>query len=258
MVELPLWGILGAIMIAILVSSVLFGSLPTPTTTTATTLFLRVGGQLTTDAPAMSVVTEDEKAAVKELHHRMEFFHSDHAHTDYVARPGASASWSTPPLAVACKLRKGPIKTSLWIGTNAKASDFGVSLSRWTKESGWASLCGTTVSTLSRMVDSPALPGKGMIAVMANGGYSVELPLSMELPEAVELGAGDVLRVDVSGGEHAVEKAATDEQVPQTHGVVHRVWHSPNWASALHLHVAASTPLELGFTPGPTITQPMP
>ena len=130
------------------------------------TLFLRVGGQLSTDAPSMGVVTSAEHAAVKDLHANAEFFHSDHAHTDYVAQSGGGASWVSPPLATECVLRKTTIKAFLWIGTNAKATDFTVQLSHWSKGSDWSSLCETTASTLSRKVDDPTLPGKGMIAVM--------------------------------------------------------------------------------------------
>jgi uncharacterized protein (DUF736 family) len=141
------------------------------------TLFLRVGGQLTTDAPSMGVVTSAEHAAVKDLHASAEFFHSDHAHTDYVARSNGGASWVSPPLATECELQKSRIKASLWIGTNAKATDFTVQLSHWTKGGDWSSLCETTVNTLSRKVDDPTLPGKGMIAVMGAARQSGEAHL---------------------------------------------------------------------------------
>ena len=114
----------------------------------------------------MGVVTSAEHAAVKDLHASAEFFHSDHAHTDYVARSNGGASWVSPPLATECELQKSKINLSLWIGTNAKATDFTVQLSHWTKGGDWSSLCETTVNTLSRKVDDPTLPGKGMIAVM--------------------------------------------------------------------------------------------
>ena len=251
----PLLWIIVTLMIAITIAVVFLSSSASASAST-TTLFLRVGGQLTTDAPSMAVVTHDENAAVKDLHLRTPFFHSDHAHTDYVARSGGGASWSTPPLATTCKLRKARIKTSLWIGTNAKSTDFTASLSRWSKGGGWASLCGATASTLSRKVETTALPGKGMIAVMANGGYSVELQIEMQLADTVEVRAGDVLRLDVTGGQ---DQAPTDdERVPQTSGVVHRVWHSPKWASAVELSVEAASPLELKFSPGPKIAQPTP
>lgn len=155
-------------------------------------------------------------------------------------------------------LRKARIKTTVWIGTNAKATDIMVSLSRWSKEGGWASLCGTTANTLARQVEAPQLPGKGMVAVMANGGFCVEWAFEMDLPDDVEVSAGDVLRLDLSGGPHAVDTAEADERIPNTAGVVHRVWHSSKWASAVQLAVEAAKPLELKFSPAPEMVQPSP
>jgi hypothetical protein len=228
--------------------------------TLLTTLFLRHGGQFTTEAPSQRVITTSENAAVKVLHGQStEFFHSDYAHTDYVARSQTGgASWSTPPLAMPCKLRKGQMKTTLWIGTNAKATVFLAQLSRWSEAAGWVSLCGATCSTLSRRVKAPQLPGKGMIAVMANGGFSVELPFEMTLPEDVELGAGDMLRIDLTGGPQAPDEAEADERIPNTPGVVHRVWHSSKWASSVELEIEVESKLDLKFVPSPEITQPAP
>lgn len=244
--------LLCTIMVACIVAGVFLSSgvLSTGKATTTTTLFLRVGGQLTTDAPSMDVVTAKEKKAVTDLHANSPFFHSDHAHTDYVSnRPDGGASWTSPPLSSSYVLQKSRIQTSLWIGTNAKATDFTASLSRWTEKDGWSSLCGATVSTLSRKL---SLPGKAMIDVMANGGYCVELPVEMELKQAVIVNAGDVLRLDVSGNDKATAEAGGD-------AIVHRIWHAPRWASSVQLHVESKgSPVELKFKPGPDVAQPTP
>ena len=99
---------------------------------------------------------------------------------------------------------------------------------------------------------SPDVATRSRLARSANGGYSVELPLEMELPETVQVHAGDRLRLDVSGAPEAATPATEAE------GVVHRIWHSPKWASAVHLEVQSASPLELSFAPGPVITQPTP
>ena len=70
----------------------------------------------------------------------------------------------------------------------------------------------------------------------ANGGYSVALPLALELDEDVELRSGDILRLDVSG-------AGGDAAAQGEGRVDHRVWHNPKWPSSLD--VALEPPLEL-------------
>ena len=89
-------------------------------------------------------------------------------------------------------------------------------------------------------------------ASAANGGFSVELPLEMELPDAVRVHAGDRLRLDVTGASRASPEVDGDGQV------VHRIWHSPKWASTLQLGVQSDSPIELAFAPGPAIMQPTP
>ena len=98
------------------------------TMSTTTTLFLRHGGQLSTEAPSMSVINDDEMAAAMALHAETQYFHSDFAHTDYIGADPANqtaasapggASWSSAPLSAACTLEGSRIKTVLWIGSNA-------------------------------------------------------------------------------------------------------------------------------------------
>ena len=225
------------------------------TTASAKTLFLRVGEQLSTEAPSMNVVTSAESKAVTDLHANSPYFHNDHAHTDYVAKANGGATWSTPPFAVDCELIPGAQHASLWIGTNAKATDFTVSLSHWQKEANeWSSVCGATISTRTLKHE---FPGKQMIAIMANGGYSVELPVEMDLVEPVPIRAGDVLRLDVSGSPEASGSLPAAGEEP----VVHRIWHAPKWASTVRLGVKAvdgALKLDLPFVKGPKVTQPVP
>ena len=171
----------------------------------ATTLFLRHGGQLSTVRPSMAVINDVEMSAAMALHAKTQYFHSDFAHTDYAAAPGnitaGGASFSSQPL-VAPRTLQGSVRATLWIGTNEVETSFTVSLGRWTEASGWASLCGATANTLHREGTDTALPlpGKPMVAASSNGGFAVALPLEMALDEAIELQAGDQLRVDVSCG----------------------------------------------------------
>lgn len=224
-------------------------------------LFLRHGGQLSSEAPSMGVISKNEMADATKLHATTQYFHSDFAHTDYIgAEPfmgadplttSGSASWTTPPLDTAVTLLSSRIKMKLWVATNAVSTEFSASLSHWTAETGWVSLCGSTGSTLHREGAGKALPlpGKDMMATSANGGFPVELTLELDLPQKVELRSGDMLRVDVSRGPEAA--AATEERVD------HRIWHSPKWVSSLELELdpQASGP-ELKFEAHPLITQP--
>jgi hypothetical protein len=228
--------------------------------TTATTLFLRHGGQLSSEPPSMEAISPEEMDAAMALHAETQYFHSDFAHTDYIgidpanrtatSAPG-SASWSTAPLASACTLQPSrAIMVVLWIGSNAVESEFTASLSRGTASGEWLSLCGATGNTLYREgPENPLpLPGKVMVAASANGGFSVALSLHMQLEHAVELQASDVLRIDVSCGERSAAEA--HERVDQ------RVWHNPKWPSTIEFQVAGGAALELPFEPHPVITQP--
>ena len=64
-------------------------------------------------------------------------------------------------------------------------SEFTASLSRGTADGEWTSLCGATGNTLYREgADTPLpLPGQDMVAASANGGFSVALPLEMQLDQ---------------------------------------------------------------------------
>ena len=73
--------LVATLMVACIVAGVFLSSgvLSTGKATTTTTLFLRVGGQLTTDAPSMDVVAAKEKKRSRP-HANSPFFHSDHAY----------------------------------------------------------------------------------------------------------------------------------------------------------------------------------
>merc|ERR1719163_1387847 len=83
-------------------------------TSSPTTLYLRHGGLLSTQKPAMNVVTKADWAHVKKVHKETQYFHSDFAHTDYQVALNNSASWSTPPLEKACMLRSLKLMVTLW------------------------------------------------------------------------------------------------------------------------------------------------
>ena len=221
------------------------------------TLFLRHGGQLTTEFPSMKVIDKKEMSAAMALHATTPYFHSDFAHTDYGSLPGSapgSASWNSPPMTAPLTLPGSQtIRAKLWVGTNAVETELTATLSRWTEGGGWASLCGATGSTLYREGAGKALPlpGKAMVATSANGGFAVALPLEMKLPPGdVELQQGDILRLDVSCGSDSA--AAASERVDQ------RVWHNNKWASTVEVEVVApgAGMVELKFSEHPVISQP--
>ena len=89
-----------------------------------------------------------------------------------------------------------------------------------------------------------------MIDVMANGEYCVELPVEMELKQAVTVNAGDVLRLDVSGSDKATAEAGGDAIV---HG-------SGTLLDGRQRATSSSrgAPVELKFKPGPDVAQPTP
>eukprot|EP00656_Telonema_subtile_P011980 TRINITY_DN16000_c0_g1_i3.p1 TRINITY_DN16000_c0_g1~~TRINITY_DN16000_c0_g1_i3.p1 ORF type:complete len:219 (-),score=44.47 TRINITY_DN16000_c0_g1_i3:217-873(-) len=212
----------------------------------ATTLYLRHGAQLSTDPPAMNVISREEMAHAMDLHARTQYFHSDFAHTDFrTSSPDVlgAASWSSAPLPAPARIPSSIIAVMLWVGTSAVEAEFTVSLSHHGAQ-GWSSLCGATANTVHR--EGPEerlpLPGKDMMAASANGGFAVGLPLQMELEYEVELQPGDILRLDVSCG------GAEDGPVDQ------RVWHNHKWGSTVQL--ALDPPSELEFVPHPEIQQP--
>ncbi len=222
-----------------------------------TTLYLRHGAQLSTEPPSMDVINDDEMAAAMSLHATTQYFHSDFAHTDYIADDPANRTtastpggthWESKPLSSPCTLRASRIKTLLWIGTNAVESEFTASLSHGTGDGEWSSVCGATGNTLYREGQDQQLPlpGKSMVAASANGGFSVALPLDMELAQEVEIPAGNVLRLDVTCG--AQSAAAARERVDQ------RIWHNAKWASTVEVDIGAA--LTLPFEAHPVITQP--
>ena len=235
----------------------------------STTLYLRHGGALSTEPPSMEVISDTEMAAAMALHAETQYFHSDFAHTDFAAAGNtstASASWVTPPLPTACKLSSMVANVMLWVGTSATHAGFSASLS---KQQGaeWVSLGGGSADTLFREgADEPQpLPGKGMMAASANGGFAVGLPLQLRLlQEGVQLEAGDVLRLDVGcgaaagdddddGGGATADSGAADR-------VDRRIWHNAKWASTVELSVEPVAPagsgLDLKFEPHPVIEQP--
>jgi len=201
--------------------------------TQATTLYLRHGGLLSTEKPSMDAVTKADWDHVKIVHSETQHFHSDFAHTDYMVEDGALASWSTPPLADTFVLKGPRVSANLWIGTNAAHTDFNATLMRFDAQgNSWSPLCSATANTQFReSAETPLLlPGKPMMATGANGGYSVALPLQLELAAPVTLQTGDVLRVDVSGSATGSESR-----------VDHRVWHNPKWASTFELPLEPSS-----------------
>jgi len=252
-------------------------------TTSAATLFLRHGGQLSTETPSMAVINGEEMSAAMALHATTQYFHSDFAHTDYAAAPAAGnasaaasagASWSSPPLRAKCTLSSGPVRTTLWIGTNAGETAFTVALSRWSERGGWASLCGGSASTAQRDVGADGtaaaaaarLPGKPMVAASSNGGFAVAVPVEMALEEPVVLAAGDRLRIDVSCAAAAGSAAAdAEEQGDQERGgpgaggpegwTWQRIWHNQKWASTVEIAALGGEPLSLHFEAHPVITQ---
>lgn len=221
-----------------------------------TLLYVRHGGQLSTEAPSMAVISNEEMGAAMALHAKTQYFHSDFAHTDYVGAdptnkstvPGGT-SWTSAPLSRPLRLH-GRVRATLWIGTNVPATHFSVALSsRAPDGSEWSSLCGATGNTLYREGEQALpLPGQTMVAAGSNGGFSVSMPLELgQLTEAVGLPEGSLLRMDVACGAEAA--ASASERVD------HRIWHSPKWASTVEVSVDGEPPL-LSFTPHPKITQP--
>jgi hypothetical protein len=199
---------------------------------TTKVLFLRHGGKLSTAASSMDDVTKDDWTHVRHVHSTTQFFHSDFAHTDYKVARGNSASWSTPPLERAVTLlASSPTKMVLWVSTNAADTEFRATLLRLPAGGDSAVALGSaTGSTLHREEGKELpLPGEGMMATGANGGYSVALPLQIQLDESVELSQGDVLRLEVAG---------IDDDAPESaERVNHRIWHNPKWGSTLELPV---------------------
>ena len=214
---------------------------------TATSLvYLRHGGQLSTEAPDFKVISKDEMSHAMDLHAKTPYFHSDFAHTDYVADQAYGASWLTPPLEAPATLAQGPIKVVLWIGTNAASTLVTASLSRRSALGGWGSLSGATADTLHREPGKELpLPGQPMMATssMSPPGFAVALPIAMELDQAVELAAGDVLRLDVS-----CPNSTSDGEKR----IDHRIWHNPKWPSTLELALEAAS---FKFAPHPPIRQ---
>eukprot|EP00747_Dinoflagellata_sp_TGD_P017504 gnl/TRDRNA2_/TRDRNA2_125863_c0_seq1.p1 gnl/TRDRNA2_/TRDRNA2_125863_c0~~gnl/TRDRNA2_/TRDRNA2_125863_c0_seq1.p1 ORF type:complete len:257 (-),score=48.60 gnl/TRDRNA2_/TRDRNA2_125863_c0_seq1:126-896(-) len=208
-----------------------------------TMLYLRQGGLLCTEKPSMEVVTKGDWDHVKEVHEKSQHFHSDFAHTDYTVGPGSNASWCTAPLDSEVQLQALRVSAVLWFSTSAAETDVTVSLLKGkaggagaaAKPDGdyfmWSELCRATANTQFREgKDTPLLlPGKGMMAAGANGGYAVAVPLELELAEKAALQPGDVLRVEISGG------GASKEHID------HRIWHNPKWASTMELVLEPST-----------------
>ena len=116
--------------------------------------------------------------------------------------------------------------------------------------------CGAR-SRRRRFCADGAVSSRLALARSANGGYSVELPVVMDLVEPVKIRAGDVLRVDVSGSPEASSSLPAAGEEP----VVHRIWHAPKWASTVRLGVKmvdGALKLDLPFAKGPKVTQPVP